>query len=57
MYLLSTHELAAQRIADLHREAERDRLARALRTGGRRTRPRRVGWVRWPVRQARPARV
>jgi hypothetical protein len=57
MYLVSTHELAAQRIADLHREAERDRLARALRTGGGRARRRRVAWVRWAFRQARPARA
>jgi hypothetical protein len=56
MYMVLTDELAAQRIADLRREAEHDRLARA-RTGGRRARRHRAGWVRWAFRPARPARA
>jgi hypothetical protein len=57
MYLVLTNELAAQRIADLHREAELVRLAQAPHTGGGRARRRRAAWVRWAFRQARPARA
>ena len=58
MYLVSTNELAAQHVADLHRQAERDRQVRALRTGrGRAGRRRRAAWARWGFRQARPARA
>jgi len=57
MYLVSTDELAAQHIAELHRQAERERLVRALRTGRGRTGRRRAAWVRRGLRQARPARA
>ena len=57
MYLVSTHELAAQRIADLHREAEHDRLVRAVRATRGGARRRRALRVRWAFRQARPARA
>ena len=57
MYLVSTDQLAAQRIAELHRQAERERLVRALRTGRRQARRRRAAWVRWGFGQARPARA
>jgi hypothetical protein len=56
MYMVLTDQLAAQRIADLRREAEHDRLGRA-RPGGRRARRRRAVWVRWAFRPARPARA
>jgi hypothetical protein len=56
MYLVSTNELAAQHVAELRRQAERERLARGLRT--RRGRPgRRAARARWGFRQARPARA
>lgn len=56
MYLLSTDELAAQHIAELHRRAEHERLVRAL---GTRRGPgrRRAARVRWRFRPARPARA
>jgi hypothetical protein len=57
MYLVSTDQLAAQHIADLHRQAERERLVRALRTGRRQARRRRAAWARWGFGQARPARA
>jgi hypothetical protein len=53
MYPVLTQELAAQRIADLHREAAAERLARELR-GGRGGRRRSV-WGRLVLRQPRPA--
>jgi hypothetical protein len=56
MYLVSTDELAAQHVAELHRQAERERLVRALRTrrgpAGRR-RAARGRWGFWPARPAR----
>ena len=56
MYLVSTDELAAQRIAELHRQAEHERLVRALRA--RRGPARRwAARVRWGFRPARPARA
>ena len=56
MYLLSTNELADQHIAELHRQAEHERLARAA--GTRRAPGRwRAARVRWGLRPARPARV
>jgi hypothetical protein len=48
--------LAADHIAELHREAERERLVRALRNGsGRPPRRRRTVRERLPFRQPRPA--
>ena len=47
---------AAQHVAELHREAERERLARALRISRGPAR-RRAGRVRWAFQWARPARA
>jgi hypothetical protein len=56
MYPVSTQELAAQRIAELHRQAAEQRLVRELRAGtGRATRRRRSVWERLRFRQPRPA--
>jgi hypothetical protein len=54
MFPVSSQELAAQRIAELHRQAARQRLIRQLQQvregdGGRPV------WRRRPVRQPRPA--
>jgi hypothetical protein len=54
MYPVLSQEVAAQRIADLHREAAAQRLARELR-GGRGGRRRRSVWGRLVFRQPRPA--
>ena len=56
MYLVSTNELAAQHVAELLRQAERERLVRALRTSRGPAR-RRAGRVRWGFRWVRPARA
>jgi hypothetical protein len=56
MYLVSTNELAAQHVAELHRQAEHERLVRELRTR-RAPAGRRAGRVRWGFRWARPARA
>ena len=56
MYLVSTNELAAQHVAELHRQAEHERLVRALRSGRGAAR-RRAARVRWGFRPARPARA
>jgi len=57
MYLVSTDELAAQHIAELHRQAERERLVRALRTRSGLAGRRRAARLRWGFRPARPARA
>jgi hypothetical protein len=57
MYLVSTDELAAQHVAELHRQAEWQRQIRALRSGRGRAGRRRAVRVRWAFRQARPARA
>jgi hypothetical protein len=50
--------LAADHVAELHREAERQRLVRALRNGpGRPPRRRRTVRERLPFRLPRPARA
>ena len=56
MYLVSTNELAAQHVAELHRQAEHERLVRELRTR-RGPAGRRAGRVRWGFRWAWPARA
>jgi hypothetical protein len=56
MYLVSTNELAAQHIAELHRQAGHERLVRALRARRGPAR-RRAARVRWRFRPARPARA
>ena len=57
MYLVSTDELAAQHVAELQRQAERERLVRALRAGRGRAGRRRAARVRWGFGPARPARA
>jgi hypothetical protein len=57
MYTVSTDQLAAQHIAELHREAEHERQVRALRADRGRAGRRRVAWARWGFREARPARA
>jgi hypothetical protein len=48
-------ELAAQRIAELHRQAAYQRLAHELRAGRRETTRRRTVWARLRLWQPRPA--
>jgi hypothetical protein len=55
MFPVSSQELAAQRIAELHRQAARQRLIRQLQHDRGRAHPRRPVWRRWLVRQPRPA--
>jgi hypothetical protein len=56
MHPVLTQQLAAQHIAELHRQAARQRLIRELRTGpGRATRRRRAVWDRLPFRRPRAA--
>jgi hypothetical protein len=50
-------EIAAQRIAELHQQAARQRLVRQLRTGGVASPANgrlRAGWVRLSFRRSRP---
>jgi hypothetical protein len=56
MYRVLPQILAAEHIAELHREAERQRLLRELRDG-RPPRRRRTVRERLPFRQPRPARA
>ena len=55
MYRVLPQILAADHIAELHREAERERLVRALRNGSGRPPRRRTVWERLLFRQPRPA--
>jgi hypothetical protein len=57
MYLVSTNELAAQHVAELHREAEHERLVHSARSRRGAARRRRAARVRWGLRPARPARA
>jgi hypothetical protein len=57
MYRVLPQILAADHIADLHREAEHQRLARELRNGPDRPPHRRAVRLRPPFRQPRPARA
>jgi hypothetical protein len=58
MHPTITSQIAAQRIAELHQQAARQRLARQLRTGSAPS-PRidrlRGGWARLGFRHSRPA--
>jgi hypothetical protein len=55
MYTAFSGEIAAQRIADLHRQAAKERLVHHLRAGRKQTaRDRRV-WERLTFRRPRPA--
>jgi hypothetical protein len=55
MYTILSGEIAAQRIADLHRQATEDRLARHARAGRKRTTRDRRRWKRLTIRRPRPA--
>ena len=55
MYPVSSQELATQRIAELHRQAARQRLIRHLKQVREGDGGRRPVWRRRPVRQPRPA--
>jgi hypothetical protein len=55
MYPVSSQELAAQRIAELHRQSARQRLIRQLQHERGRADLRRPVRRRWRVRQPRPA--
>jgi hypothetical protein len=57
MYPSIRAELADQRIADLHRQAARQRLLRDLHANRKpAVRPRQPWvWWRWPLRRPRPA--
>jgi hypothetical protein len=57
MYLVSTNELAAQHVAELHRQAEHERLVRGARSRRGAARRRRAARVRWGFGPARPARA
>ncbi len=55
MHPVLTQQLAAQHIAELHRQAAKQRLLRGLRTGPGRAPRRRGRWrVRWLFRRPRP---
>jgi hypothetical protein len=55
MSTILSGEFAAQRIADLHRQATKDRLARHGRAGRKRTARGRRGWDRLSFQRRRPA--
>jgi hypothetical protein len=55
MYTILSGEIAAQRIADLHRQATEDRLAHHTRAGRKRTAGGRRRWERLTVQRRRPA--
>ena len=57
MYRVLPQILAAEHIAELHREAEHQRLLGELRDGRRPPRRRRTVRERLPFRQPRPARA
>jgi hypothetical protein len=55
MYTILSGEIAAQRIADLHRQAAQDRLAHQGRAGRKRTADGRRGWERLTFQRRRLA--
>jgi hypothetical protein len=55
MYTIARDEIAAQRAADLHRQAAKQRLLRELRASRKPTVQRRRIWERLTVRRPRPA--
>jgi hypothetical protein len=57
MYFAARDEIAAQQLADLCREAARQRLLGRLRAGRRKARHRRRGWEWLGVRRPRPVAV
>jgi hypothetical protein len=55
MYLSLSDEIAAQHVADLHRQAAKQRLLRQLRARRRVTVQRRRTWERLTFRRPQPA--
>jgi hypothetical protein len=58
MHPTITSQIAAQRIAEWHQQAARQRLVRQLRAGGAKSPANgrvRAGWVRLGLRRSRPA--
>ena len=58
MHPIIAGEIAAQRIAELHQQAARQRLIRQLRASNAASLPNgrvRAGWVRLSLRRSRPA--
>ena len=58
MHPTITSQIAAQRIAEWHQQAARQRLVRQLRAGGAASPANgrvRAGWVRLGLRRSRPA--
>ena len=54
MYTVARDEIVAQHVADLHRQAARQRLVRELRARRKPTAPRPRIWVRLTIRRPRP---
>jgi hypothetical protein len=55
MHTIFRDELVAQRVADLHRQAAKQRLLRELRANRKPTVHRRRIWKRLTIRRPRPA--
>jgi hypothetical protein len=55
MHTISRDEIVAQHVADLHRQAAKQRLLRELRASRKPTVHRRRIWERLTVRRPRPA--
>jgi hypothetical protein len=55
MYTIGRDEIAAQQVAELHRQAARQRLLRQLRAGRRPAADRRRWWRWLTIRRPRPA--
>ncbi len=55
MYIAVSDQLAAQHLADLHRQAAKQRLLRQLRASRKRTIQRRRAWERLTLRRRQPA--
>jgi hypothetical protein len=54
MYTIARDEIVAQHVADLHRQATRQRLVRELRARRKPTAPRPRIWERLTIRRPRP---
>jgi len=55
MYTIASDEIAAQHVADLHRQAAKQRLLRELRASRKPAVQRRRIWERLTLRRPRPA--
>jgi hypothetical protein len=54
MHIIARDEIVAQRVADLHRQAARQRLVRELRARRKLPAPRPRIWERLTIRRPRP---